>query len=109
MEGVVGSIPIASTNFNFFVQDGRGSMDQRSRSSLNGSEKGFWFFIGWSLFCVSFYLYKIPSHPIHSIQNLWLSFQYSVWTGSQIVGTWIDHGLVLISFAMTLLVFLGTG
>jgi len=84
-------------------------MESTNRPSFFESEKGFGTFVLWVLACVGLYFWNIPPHLLLNFQNLWLSFQYSQWTTSQLVQAWENHLLFGVLFLGWLTVFLGTG
>ncbi|HEY5038679.1 MAG TPA: hypothetical protein VIJ93_06365, partial [bacterium] len=84
-------------------------MEPLNRPSFFESEKGFFTFVLWVIACVGFYFWNIPPHPALNLQNLWLSFVYSQWTGKQIIQVWENHLFFAILFFGLLTVFLGTG
>lgn len=84
-------------------------MDQRNQASGIRSTAGFWLFLIWLITCLFLFFWKIPPHPIQSFLYLIYSFKYSEWTWPSVLTAWIHHGLFLISFIGTFLVFSRTG
>ncbi|HTC21160.1 MAG TPA: tetratricopeptide repeat protein, partial [bacterium] len=52
---------------------------------------------------------EIPPHPVQSFRSLLFSFETSPWSPTQVAQAWVRHLFLILTFAGTLVVFMGSG
>src|SRR5580698_6051371 len=87
----------------------RGTMVPKSESTQTLPDKWFWLFLSWVLACLALYFREIPPHPVQSFRSLLFSFETSPWSPTQVAQAWVRHLFLILTFAGTLVVFMGSG